>query len=282
MDSWKSLETADGSHVPIWRFSPLGAKAHAVFLMLPALGVRARIYRRLAEGLAGKGIETVLLEQRGHGESPYRAHRGMDFGYKDYLHQDIAAAVAWLRAEMPEVPLYIGGHSLGGHLSSIAAARLGDKIAGVVHLACGFPYHGLFPRQSAQRIKKLCLLLPLLTVLFGYYPGKLLGFGEREFRRLMLDWRDWARGGSYDIPATPSAEAQIAAYRGRVLSIAFDRDSYASDAAISYSHGRFHQAIVTVKKLTEIEQGDHLGHFDWAKKPTGVVECVAAWMTKPT
>jgi predicted alpha/beta hydrolase len=247
--------------------------------MLPALGVPAGFYRRLAEALGARGVDVVLVEQRGHGRSPYQARRGAAFGYRDYLEQDIPAAIAWTRARLPGHRLFLGGHSLGGHMSSIATGRTADgEIEGVVHLACGFPYHGLFAGRSARMVKLLCFLIPPLVLLFGYYPGDRVGFGGREFGRLMLDWRKWATGDSYDSPATPDAEAGIGSYRGRVLSVAFEQDTFASEAAIAYSYSRFKSVDVTALTLGRAEQGDYLGHFDWAKKPDGAAGVVADWI----
>lgn len=276
MGEWKTVENANGVSVPVCAFMPEG-QAKAAMLMLPALGVQARFYRRLAEGLAQAGIGVCLFEQRGHGESPFRAGRGQSFGLKAFLEDDIPAAISHTQALFPGIPFFLGGHSLGGHLSSITAGRRGD-ITGVVHLACGFPYQGLFNKRQARQIKWLCRMLPALTALVGYFPGERLGFGGREYRQLMLDWRDWAMGGSYDGPATPGAMDGIAGYEGRVLSLAFAKDRLAPDKAVDYSRSCFKNADLTARKLTDAEQGKHLGHFDWARKPDGVVRAIVGWL----
>jgi len=276
MGDWATIDNGKGASVPVNIYAPDG-DPKAAMLLLPALGVPARFYRHLAEHLAAAGIATCLFEQRGHGKSPYRAGRGQHFGLKAFLEDDIPAAISHMQSELPQTPLYLGGHSLGGHLSSITAGQR-DDIAGVVHLACGFPYHGLFGSKQAGQIKWLCRLLPALTALVGYFPGDRVGFGGREYRRLMLDWRDWAMGGSYDGPATPDAMAAIAGYEGRVLSLAFDRDRLAPDKAVEFSRGCFKNADVTGRKLGEPEQGRYVGHFDWARKPDGVIREIVNWI----
>ena len=274
---WQHIKTTDGTVVPLQTYPATGEK-RATFLMLPALGIAARFYRRLAKGLADNGIETILFEQRGHGESPYRAKRGDVFGYDAFLNNDIPAALDWVQARAGNKPVYLGGHSLGGHFSSILAGRRPGEFAGVVHLACGFPHHRLYEGASIKKIKTLCAILPVVTKLWGYFPGNRFGFGGREYRQVMLDWRDWALKGSYDYGAHSGIEAEIASYTGRVLSLSFEGDFFASDAAIIYSHSRLANAQVTAKKLGPLEQGKHLGHFDWARNPVGVVAELAAWM----
>ncbi|WP_417461018.1 alpha/beta fold hydrolase [Kordiimonas sp.] len=274
---WHQLETETKKIVPVQLFKAEGAH-QATLLMLPALGIAARFYRRLAAGLAAQGIQTIVFEQRGHGESPYRAKRGAKFGFDAFLEEDIPAALAFAKQLAENTPLYLGGHSLGGHFSSIIAGRHPDGIEGVVQIACGFPYHGLYAGPPAKKIRTLCRLLPPVCFLLGYFPGQKIGFGGREYRQLMLDWRDWALGGRYDYGKHTNIEGEIALFGGRVLSISFEKDFFASDEATEYSRTRLKGADQTALKLGRLEQGEHLGHFDWARKPDGVVETVSEWL----
>ncbi|MCJ9429146.1 alpha/beta hydrolase family protein [Kordiimonas marina] len=274
---WQMVEADGGIQVPVKLFgAPEGAKA--LLLLLPALGVQAKFYAKLAAQLAEDGIATVLMEQRGHGASPYRARRGRSFGFDDFLKVDIPAAMRWARARVPDVPFLVGGHSLGGHLSSITAGRHAGDVDGVIHLACGFPYHRLYTAPDSKRIRALCNLLPVVTLLFGHFPGKRFGFGGREFSRLMMDWRDWAAHGSYDYGDAQDVEADISAFKGPVLSLSFEADALASDQAVEYAYTRFDPAVVSHKKLGAKEQGEHLGHFDWARAPHGVAAEIGAWL----
>lgn len=274
---WHHLETGPGKTVPVQVFEGAGA-FQATFLMLPALGIAARFYRRLAAGLAARGIQTIVFEQRGHGESPYRPKRGAEFGFDAFLEEDIPVALAFARQKAGGKPFYLGGHSLGGHFSAIIAGRNPEGIDGVVQLACGFPYHGLYNRSSAKKIRILCRLLPLVCFVLGYFPGDKLGFGGREYSQLMLDWRDWALGGQYNYGKHTKIEREISAFKGRVLAISIEKDSFASDQATEYSRTRLNGAVQTVLKLGPAEQGEHLGHFDWARRPDGVVSAIAEWL----
>lgn len=255
-------------------------EATAVALILPALGVKARYYRHLAAGLAANNIAAYVLEQRGHGESPYRAKRGAKFGYNALLDVDINIAIESVRKRHPELPFYLGGHSLGGHMSSIIAGERPDEIDGVFHLACGFPYVRFFPGKQGAQVRFLAHLIPVLAALLGYYPGEKLGFGGREYRQLMMDWRRWALKGEYDFDGRVGLEAKMAAYRGRALSINFDKDYFVSEQALAFSRSRLKSARMTQVTLGEAEQGKFLGHFDWAKEPSGAVQALAQWITE--
>lgn len=256
-----------------------GSKADggAVLILLPALGIRASFYRKLAFGLAENGVTSVVVEQRGNGESPYRPGRQHKFTLFDYLSEDIAAVTDWCRQQFPDRPVYIGGHSLGGHMASIAAGENPKSYAGVVHLACGFPYHKDFPQPASGFVKLLIAIIPMLTAVFGYYPGHWFKFGGREFRGLMMDWRNWARFGRYAVNRIEDADDKVAAYKGKALSIAFEKDSLATHEAIERSRRALRGARLTRLKLGRAEQGDFLGHVEWGKRPAGVVLALSRW-----
>jgi len=274
---WHKVKASGDIIVPVQGFIP-EKNSTAIFLMLPALGVKARFYRHLAEGLAAGGIATYLLEQRGHGESPYRARRGADFGYADFLDVDIPAAIDFVKQQQPGLPLYLGGHSLGGHLASITAGRRSDEIAGIAHMACGFPHAGFYEGRQSTQVRFLARLIPLFCLLFGYYPGEKLGFGGREYKSLMMDWRRWALQGSYDFAGNVGLEETIADFDGRALSVAFDKDDFISEKALEYARTRLAGAQLKSVTLTETQQGRYLGHFDWAKAPNGAVHTLLDWL----
>jgi len=123
----------------------------------------------------------------------------------------------------------------------------------------------------------MILTIPLLTRLVGYFPGNRLGFGGKEYRGLMMDWRLWAKNGRYENPLFPGSEAAMKTYSKRVMSLGFEYDTLAPDAAINRSLGMFETADVTRLKLGAAEQGDYLGHINWGKNPKGVVLALTDW-----
>ncbi|PCI63954.1 MAG: hypothetical protein COB37_03105 [Kordiimonadales bacterium] len=263
--------------VPLVEYLTAG-DAKAVFLMLPAMGVSASLYKNLGDALAEQGVAVVTFEQRGHGESPYRATRGARFGYADYLDIDLAAAIDWVKTKYVDVPFYIGGHSLGGHMCNFMVADKHNNFAGLIHLAAAFPSIKRFPGARGRRIKRLCQIIPLLLWVVGYFPGKRMGFAGREYRQLMLDWRDWAINDTYDFTGRIGSEKAMRAYAGRMLSISFEDDLLASDEAIEKTRNTMASAQLTKLRLGRLDQGDFIGHFRWTKNPGGVVATINRWI----
>lgn len=268
---------ADGVEVPLSVTQAKG-EAQCVFLLLPALGIRAKFYTKLADGLSAHGISTLVVEQRGNGDSPYRPGDGTTFGLRDYLDVEIVAATDWAQAQYPNVPIYIGGHSLGGHMASLAGALRPDHYAGIARLACGFPYYKDFPQPRSSFIRLMIVVIPLLAKVLGYFPGNRLGFGGREYSGLMMDWRLWAKSGRYENDIFPGSDTAMAAYDKKIISIGLEEDLLAPDAAIDRSMGQFTSADVTRIKLGPEAQGEFLGHINWGRQPDGVVAALASWL----
>lgn len=265
-------------HFPAQRKTPLGS-----LLLLPALGVPARQYSGCAALLAEAGIAVTLMEWRGVGDSPLRASRGCNFGFAELLDEDIPAALRGMRAAAPEAPLWIMGHSLGGHLGAITAGRLQETVDGLILLACGSPWINAYPAPTRRRIRLLCALIPLSNVLLGYFPGDRIGFGGRQPRRLMRDWRALALTGRYTAEGIDEdLDAGLAHYAGSVLSLRMADDSFAPAEAVCAVTDKLTAAEIENAVIGEAELGQKADHFRWARQPEPVATRVAEWCARTT
>lgn len=278
ISEWHYIDTPSGYRVPIqWQAGGDGAP---VVLIMAALGAPARLYENLAEALGDQGFNVVLLEQRGHGESALRASRECDWGFAEVLTNDLPAVFDWIGNQVPGAPLYLLGHSLGGHYSAIMAGRFPERIAGVIVVATGSPWWRAFEGKFRFQIRLLVNLLPFITLLAGYYPGKQVGFGDSEARTLMADWRDLAIDNSYVARGLQEKlDANIARFTGPVLSVRLADDPFAPERAMRAVTDKFTNSPVTERVITADELGDRADHFRWAKQGRVVAGVVADWLT---
>lgn len=184
------LTAADGYPIAATRFAPRGAtRGHLV--VAGATAVPQHFYRRFAEFAAAAGFATLTFDYRGIGRSAPAALRGFRMDFSDWGRLDLAAAVDAMSCR--DVPLYLVGHSHGGHAFGMLPNHA--KVAGVYTFGTGAGWHGWMP--PLERIKVLAmwhLLGPLLTRWKGYLAWSLLGMGED----LPLDfYRQWKRGCRY-------------------------------------------------------------------------------------
>jgi len=88
---------------------------------------------RTAEGLAARGITAATFD------FPYMTARRGAPDRPPVLEQAWRDAIAQARAELGGVPLFIGGKSMGGRISSQVAAQGVEGVSGLVFL--GYPLH---------------------------------------------------------------------------------------------------------------------------------------------
>lgn len=270
------IDNGAGYRVPLkWYEARAGAP---VMLLMPALGVSARFYDKLATALATRGFNVALLEQRGQGDSALRPSRHSDWGFAEVLDQDLPAVLGWLREQHPHAPLYLMGHSLGGHYAAITAGRFPTRVSGVVLVATGSPWLRAFSGTMRKKVRLLTHLIPVCSRIWGYYPGDRIGFGGREARTLMSDWRALALTNRYRARGLDEdLDAAIAAYPGPVLAIRLADDPFAPAAAVHAVTDKFRVAGPLEEVLTADQLGDEADHFRWARQADSVAQRVCAW-----
>lgn len=276
-----TVATPEGYPVPVtWYAGEAGAP---VILVLPALGVSVRFYTALAERLAAAGFNVVLMEQRGQGVSRLRPSRSRDRGFGEIVENDLPSVMDWARRHADEAPLYLLGHSLGGHYAAMAAARYPDQVEGLILVATGSPWLEAFDGKWQRRIRMLTRLIPPANLLFGYFPGKRFGFGGNEARTVMSDWRRLARSNRYQANRARGRsvaydfEAGIAAYTGPLLVLVMGEDDFAPPAAVRAVTGKFERARLSERRFDGTELGARADHFRWARRPEPVVAAIRQW-----
>jgi len=250
----------------------------AALLWLPALGVPARKYERLAAALATRGITCRLHEWRGTGTHPLRAGRQVDWGYRELLEEDIAGALAALRAEHPGRAVLVGGHSIGGQFAVLAAA-LHDGIDGLVAVGSGVPDWRLFPAPLRWLVGGFGYALPPLTRWIGHYPGEGLRFAGREAGQLMRDWASTVRHGHYDRLAGLPADfsSRLRRVEAPVLGIQLAADWLVPAAAFDALAAATATRSLQRARLDATQLGVPADHFAWMRAPQAVADTLAQW-----
>jgi alpha-beta hydrolase superfamily lysophospholipase len=105
----KVLIADDGTPLPLRVWLPKG-KPRAVILALHGFNDYSHAFAGPGEALAKDGIATYAYDQRGFGEAPLRGR----WPGQRQLTDDLATASRLVRAEHPDVPLYLLGESMGG------------------------------------------------------------------------------------------------------------------------------------------------------------------------
>lgn len=270
------VTAADGATAEVLLLAPVGSVRHLLY-WLPALGVAAKHYLPLAAALAERGVAVALHEWRGIGSSDRRAGRDQDWGYRELLEYDLAAGLAAARAQWPDLPCLLGGHSLGGQLAALLASGDPAAVAGLVLVASGSPYWRCF--RHRWLVGAAYVLAPAVADLRGYLPGRRIGFGGNEARGVIRDWARSGRRGRYAAAGMPvDFERRLAALTLPILALRPGNDWLAPAASLEWLLAKMPRSPRAVVALGPDTLGAAADHFSWMRAPSPVADRIAAWL----
>ncbi len=135
--------------------SPPTVKACFVVAHGAGAGMEHPFMAALAANLAGRGIATLRYQ------FPYMEKGGRRPDPPARCHATVRAAVAAAQALLPALPLFAGGKSFGGRMTSQAQAA--DPLPGVRGLAfLGFPLHPPKQPSDSRAAHLLKVEIPML------------------------------------------------------------------------------------------------------------------------
>lgn len=160
---------------------PADAKKPPIVLIIPGsgptdrdgdnpLGVKARPYLLLAEGLAANGVGSVRIDKRGMFASKAAIPDANKVTIGDYA-DDVAAWIAAIRKQTAARCVWVLGHSEGGLVALAAAHR--DGVCGLVLLsAAGRPIDAVIREQLESNPANAPLLPQALGAIDALKAGR--------------------------------------------------------------------------------------------------------------
>ncbi|MFL6572914.1 MAG: alpha/beta fold hydrolase [Burkholderiales bacterium] len=258
-----TLHAADGAQA-----APRVAVVHC------GAGIPASRYQNFAAFLAGAGMPTLTYDYRGIGRSRPGTLRGFAGEVEDWSEYDCTAAIAWLRARFPDAKIVGIAHSLGAWL--VGGAGNAAEQARLVLIGGHTGYYGDY--RPLYRLPMAVLwhaVMPAMTRLVGYFPGRRLGLGEDIPAKIALQW---AARRSPQLGRAVSDRARMllercASLERPALVVSVSDDAFATPAGMQrlmtyYSrlfplqHLRFTPADAGVRRI---------GHFGFFGRRVGAV-----------
>jgi predicted alpha/beta-hydrolase family hydrolase len=132
--------------------APRGARAVYVLAHGAGAGMTHPFLTAVARELAERGVATLRYQ------FPYMEAGGKRPDPPKVAHAAVRAAVAAVRAHVPELPLFAGGKSFGGRMTSQAqAAAPLEGVRGLIFL--GFPLHpaGKPSQERAEHLARVAV-----------------------------------------------------------------------------------------------------------------------------
>ena len=270
------VETSDGHTFELIHIRLPDAVARLLFL--PGMGLSARHYIRFSQSLAGWGIETLIHEWRGLGSSSLRAAREVDWGYRELLEHDVDSSIEEAMRLPPNLPLLIGGHSLGSQLGLLAAAIRPDDIRGLLIVAGGAPYWRCFRGWMRHALRAIFLGMPAVAGLVGHYPGRRLGFAGRESKSVIRDWARSGKTGVYEPEGMAfDFEAALTELRAPVLSVRMADDWFVPQASLDWLTSKLTSAEQQVIDISAEGLAGPADHYRWMREPETTAAAIGQW-----
>jgi len=263
------IVSADGATTVVEVYGDSGPSV----LFLPGLGIPIAYYAPFLTDWAERGFTIYALELRGMPQSSTADIRAHDFGYAHALDLDIPAVLSQTPIAQPAI---LAGHSLGGQLALLFAARTPRAVSKVAAIASGSSHHSTLPTPRLRLRRRTQVgTIGLLARTLGYHAGDKLGFGGRQPRTMIEDWAHEARTGAYRLAgSTVDDELGLASVTQPVLMLTLEGDRMITPAAAQHLGQRAAAADLTVMHLV-----GYFDHFRWARKqPAVVAAAVSGWL----
>lgn len=254
--------------------------APAVVLVLPAMGVEAAYYGPVVDQIVDTGLSAVTVDLRGHGLSEVRARRGVDYGYHELAAVDLPATLDAVGSRFPGTPIVALGHSLGGQIACLNAAAFPGGLAGIALIAsCTVHYTGWSFPLNLGILVRTQTARPLVA-LFGYFPGKRVGFAGAEGKQQMIDWARNGLHGRYEIANSAyDFESLLAGVEIPILAMTLDGDHYAPPASTQNLLDKMPRAPVTRRHFTTADMDEpRLHHLRWARDGRPIADTIRRWV----
>lgn len=246
------------------------SKPKAVIHFNCGTAIRKEFYRSFGKYLASAGYVFCLWDYRGIGENRHSSLRNSHIRYTDYGTQDIPAVYRYLKAQFPELPYILMGHSTGGQQPGFSDILEGIHCA--VNFAVSSGYHGHMPLKYRLRVRFFFrIFAPLSLRLSRYVKARTFGFMEDLPAGVLYPWRDWCHKPDYFFDPELTHKPDIS----RFTQFSYPIHTYwASDDPISnalnlehyWKHIRSTQPI-TFEKLDPAElKVKEIGHFGFFRK----------------
>ena len=236
-----------------------------VVIINAATSVHCRHYSRFAAYLFANGFDVITYDYRGIGESRLGSIKGLNASWTDWGALDFEAMLRRAQREFSGQPIDVVGHSFGGCAAGLGES--GQVIRRLVTVGAQFAYwRDYAPEQRWRMFGKWHLLMPLLTLLCGYFPGKRLGWLEDTPAGVVRDWSTptarYERRPSGRAMLARTGHLPFANVRAQTLAISISDDPYGTIAAIERLLNYFSHAPNTHLRIDPQDIGEQqVGHF---------------------
>jgi predicted alpha/beta hydrolase len=224
------IATADGYAIDCSLYEPFERRAPpAVVVINSGAGIPRTLYESFASWLADCGMTTITYDYRGIGGSRGRSIRGLEASIQDWGSKDCAAVLDWMKRRFPDAVIHVVAHSIGGVVTGFVSNP--PQIGRMVLVSPHIGYWGDYARAARRRMFVLWhVLMPAVTRMAGYFPGRKFGLPEDLPFDVALEWGRMRLRRERRAPG--SREEIVPRIEASVLTIRPSDDPFATEPAM--------------------------------------------------
>jgi predicted alpha/beta hydrolase len=257
--------TSGGTQLAMTLYLPVKTP-RAVVVLHGGIGISKRFYRHFATWLAdARNVACLTYDYREFGDSAQGHVRASQATLTDWGIYDQEAALDVAQMELPQVPLWVIGHSFGGLMLPFHPRRTIDR---AVIVASGLVRMGDHPWPFQVFARHLWQISgPLATALLGYLPGRILGLGASWPAGVFWQLRKWCLSKSFYLSEAGSRlpTLDLRALTAPTLLVAISDDAMMPPKAVWRMMELLPESVKQQKLLRPAEFGltsiGHLGFF---------------------
>ncbi|MCD2116262.1 MULTISPECIES: alpha/beta hydrolase family protein [Rhodococcus] len=250
--------------------------SRAVVVIVPGLGIPAGYYEPFAQAITEHGFDAAICELAGQGDSRPRPGPDSTYGYHEIVATHFPAVFEVVRERFPDSTPYLLGHSMGGQLGVLYAARIRGRLGGLILVTSGTPYYRQHVGIRGPGLWLGSTAMSLTAAVAGFWPGDRIdvaGFG-RQSRVLISDWARLARTGRFEpAGANIDYEERVGRLTLPVLSITIEDDDLTPVASAQHLLEKLPSADVA-----RWHNPRALGHNGWIRDNNDTVAKIVAWL----
>ncbi|WP_416190272.1 lysophospholipase [Neisseria sp. CCUG17229] len=147
----QKIKTQDGLKLHLQKDIP-HAKPKAIVVISHGLASHSGVFGDFAKTMNADGIGVYRFDHRGHGKSDGRDSIHINSYFE--MVEDLRLVVKKAKAEYPNTPIFVLGHSMGGHISALYGTKYPNDVNGFILAAGVLRYHqmnfGYLPRPEPK------------------------------------------------------------------------------------------------------------------------------------
>jgi len=277
MQHREKIVTKDGQEIAISIFRPSQVISKVLIIGADVI-TSQKTYEKFASYIASQGCVVYTFDYRGVGQSLTNELKTYNASLNQWGFMDLDAVILHAKHHFPKHELDFMAHGTSGQLLGLSPAS--QYLNNAIFINTSLTCWRFWPWYAQFKISTLKVITPILSKLFGYFPGSRLGLNQDLPSGVTLELYDWCSrpNGLFDFfPDSNFRKIQIP-----ILVYSFTDDWFAPELAVKALLSHYNQASISWMHLKPSDVGKksvgHSGFFLDKNKAT-FWEFIAEWMS---